>query len=353
MAYSNGYNLSSVLTKLFGRLAWRTDATLNTANKTSASGRYFDDGSFHSLVTVANIKATVPEPSNPDTWDTHFTAKQNAVIAKCLSAVFNQSQFKEQTLLYERFNELESEVPNEGKAVGYRIKLAKSFDISIQINSLELYFNEAKTFNVYLYKQGSQTALQTKSVTTVANTKTVIALTDWILNYKESSVYYVVYFQDDLTTANAIKEIASYHKTLLFYAEPFIAPVTGGVFDRTQIGYSINNPYGMNMQITSFKDITQNILNQAHLFDELLGLMMAYQVIEDVIYSVQSARNERILKDQLDKVGIQLDLSGVAPISDSPKVIGFRQRIERETERVRCAFYPEPKAQSVDVLCSS
>jgi hypothetical protein len=75
---------------------------------------------------------------------------------------------------------------------------------------------------------------------------------------------------------------------------------------------------------------------------------MAYQVIEDIVYSVQSDKTERVLKDQLAKVGMQMDLNGAAPISDSPQVIGLRQRIERETKRVKNAFYPNPKAQTVN-----
>jgi len=350
MAYTNGYDLTSVLAKLAGRLAWRTDATLSTANKTSASGRYFDDGSFHALVTVPNIKATAPEPVSPDTWDTYFTARQNSVIAKCLAAVFNEPQYKEQVVLYQRLSELETTIPNAGKAVGYRIKPAHAFDISVQINSLELYFDGVATFNVYLFKQGSAIPVKTKEVTTVANEKTTVPLTDWILNYRNSPVYYVAYYQDDLGSVKAIQEQVCMNKTLCFSAEPFTASTTGSGFQRDNLSLSLNNPYGVNMQVSSFRDITQHILNQPHLFDELIGLTMAYQVIEDVLYSVQSSSTERILKDQMDKIGIQLELNGAAPIPDSPKVTGFRQKIEREIQQVRKAFYHKPKAQTVS-LC--
>ena len=349
MAYSNGYNLSAVQAKLLGRLAWSTDSTLNTANKTSASGRYFDDGTFHSVVTVPNIKAVVAEPSD---WDVYFAAKQNAVIAKCLNAVFAEPEFKEQILLYERFDEQEELVTNSGNAIGYRIKLAKCFDISVQVNSLQLYFDGAATFNVYLFKQGSLSPVKTKSVTTVANAKTEVSLTDWILNFRESSVYYVVYFQDDLSDVKAIQEQACYAKTLFFSAELFYTETTGSNFNRTELSYTVNRPYGLNMQVSSFKDYTQNILNQPHLFDDLLGLVMAYQVVEEIIYSVRENKTERITKDQLAKIGLQLDLTGAAPITDSPRIKGLAQRIASATDIVRKAFYPKPKAQTVDLLCS-
>jgi hypothetical protein len=348
MSYSNGYNVTKVLPKLFGRLAW-SDSSLNSANTTSKSGRKFDDGSFHAMVTVANVKATVPSTTD---WNPVFTAKQNAVIARCLNGVFNEPEFKEQALIYDRFDQDETLVENAGQAVGYRIRVAKAFDIAIQLNSFELYFNGAATFNIYLFKQGSVTALKTKSVTTVANEKTTIELDDWVLNYRESSIYYVVYFQDDLTGVKAIQEQVCFNRTTFFSAESFITDTNGTDFNRQSVSLGLSQPNGVNIQISAFKDFTQNILNQPHLFDEAIGLSMAYQVIEDVIYSVRSNINERILKDQLAGIGIQLDLNGVAAISDSPKVIGLKQRIEKELARVKKAFYPAEQPKSVS-LCSS
>lgn len=343
--YSNGYNMEAVLGKLFGRLAWSTDSTLSSLNKTSVSGRYFDDGSFHALVKVPNIKATVAEPSS---WDTYFIGRQNAVIARCLNSVFNEPEYFEQTFLYDRCDEQETLVPNEGKAAGIKIKVAKKFDVSLIVNSLQLYFNGAATFNIYLFKQGSKTALKSKSVTTVANTKVDVDLSDWVLSYKESAVYYVVYFQNDLGSVKAIQEQADECKTLMFDADPFLAATTGTDFDRVQLAeYEL--PLGLNMQVSSFRDFTQNILNQPALFDNLIGLTMAYQTIEEMIYSVESSGKERIIKEQLQQVGIQLDLNGVAPISESPQIIGLKQRIEREAARVKKAFYPKPKTQIVNV----
>jgi hypothetical protein len=75
---------------------------------------------------------------------------------------------------------------------------------------------------------------------------------------------------------------------------------------------------------------------------------MAYQVIEDVLYSTKSNAKERILKEQAIEIGLSLDLKGVAPISDSPKIKGLLQRMEAEATRIQKAFYPKPKAQIVD-----
>lgn len=346
MAYSNGYNLTTVLPALYGRLAWDSGSDLGSTNTTSTSGRRFDDGSFHSVVTVPNVKAVNPAPA---AWPAWFTAKQNAVIAKTLQSVFTKTEFFEQAFLFTKCtSEVEESVTNTGKAVGYKITLPKKFDVTAKLNSLQVYFNEDVTFNVYLFKQGSATAIKTKSVTAAANVKTTVTLTDWLLNYSESSVYYVVYFQDDLGTAKAIRENAVQEELCMMRADSFIADTTGSVFNRTQIS-KVSQPYGLNMQVSVFRDFTQHILNQPHLFDELIGLTMAAQIIEDILYSVTSSASERILKEQFQSIGLQLDLKGSAPISDGPKTMGIVQKIEIEAKRVKQAFYPSSKSVVVNV----
>lgn len=346
MAYSNGYNNTTVLPKLSGQLGWRTDSTLAAGLKTGVSGRYWDDGSFHSLVTAPNVKATAPEQTD---WDAFFTAKQNAVISKALNGVFNLPKFVDDVKFYTPDqSEVEQLVSNSGKAVGFKISVAKDFDKTVLLNYLELYFDGVATFNVYLFKQGSKTAIQTKSVTTVANTKTTVELTDWVLNYKEAGIYYVVYFQDDLGSVKAIREQVEYPEPCYFCAHPIEADAISGTDFNRQSPAIPGQPSGLNIQASSFRDFTNNILLQPHLFVELLGLVNAYTCIEEMVYSIRSNRNERILKDQFSQVGIQLDLNGAAPISESPQVTGLKQRIDRETARLKKAFYPRIKSQTVD-----
>lgn len=348
--YTNGYHSGKVLNALFGRLGW-SDASLNATNTTSASGRKFDDGSFHTLVQVPLIKKTVPDQSD---WNSYFETKQKAVILKALNSVFNRPEFFEQTNLYERDDDVEATVAPSGRAVGYEIEVCDRYDVSQQIRSIDLYFDGAATFNVYLFKQGSLTPVKTQSVTTVANEKVTVSLTDWVLNRKESKKYFLVYFENDLGGVKAIRESnACYVKTLMFEAEAISAEATGATtFQRSSYQYTLQ-PQGLNAFVTSFRDQTQNIINQPHLFDELIGLHNAYTVLEDMNYAVRSNSAERVVKDQLTQVGLQLDLNGTAAISDGPKTTGLRQRIERETTRVREAFYPKVRSQTVNLYADN
>ena len=85
------------------------------------------------------------------------------------------------------------------------------------------------------------------------------------------------------------------------------------------------------------------------MFDEMIGLQMAYNVIELMIYAVRSNSSERILKDGLEKLGIMFDLNGAVPVSDTPKVTGLKQRVEKEMKKVAELFYPKVKAQTINL----
>lgn len=353
MAYSNGYDQSAVITALKDRVGFRQPLgagvpTLTSAVTTSNSGRYFQD--FHGLVTVENIKATM-EQVNASDGDliTHLGNIRSAAIMRALNAVFNEMQIIDQPAkVFNRYGHNDQLIANSGKFVGYRIVVADSADVATQIDLLLLYLNEAKTFNVYLFKDGEPAPLVTQSVTTVADKVTECALTaEKILN---RGIYYLGYFQNDLGTAKAYNEqVKSWSNTRFFRAQPMEATSTGATtFDRENIAYPAR-PLALNVEMSSFRDHTIQIKRKAAMFDELIGLALSYHVIEQVMYAVRSNVNERILKDQVDKFGLQLDLNGVAPFPESPKVMGLKQRIDREGERVRKSFYPADEPVSVNL----
>jgi hypothetical protein len=352
MAYSNGYDVSAVYTALANRIGFRQPIgsgvpTLSSAVTTSNSGRYFQD--FHSLVTVANIKATMEQPSASDAdLITYLTDLRKAAIMRSLNGVFNSVQLIDEPLkLFARQGQNDEVVENSGLFVGYKINVADIPGAGVQIDALQLYFDAAATFNVYLFKDGQLAAEWTQAVTTVANKITELALTDKVLN---RGIYYLGYFQDDTGAAKAYREqVCNWNKTLYFKAEAIHADATGAAtFNREEILYTAD-PYGLNVEMSSFKDHTIPVKRKAALFDELTGLTLAYMVIEQIIYAARSNKDERILKDQLDKIGLQLDLSGAAPISDSPQVQGLKQRIVKETNSVLKSFYPKPKATTVNL----
>lgn len=351
-SYTNGFCFGKVMTALFGRVGWKqpTQASLqivNNLNRSSKGGRYFND--FHALCTIENIKATCTDAGISDTqFNTLLENQQKAVIMRCLNGVFPGRQVIDQVKLFSRYGYNDELVTGSNQFVGYEINVADKVDAAVQIDALHLYFDSEATFNIYLFKDGNPVALWTEEITTEANAITEIPLVDKVIGRGK---YYLGYFQADIGSAKAYQEqVECWNKTLWFSAIPVECDATGATtFNRNERSYPYQ-PKGLNLEMSSFKDYTRQIENKAAMFDELIGLTNAYATIEQIIYAVRSSSTERILKDELDRAGIQLDLTGAAPISDGPKVQGLRQRIERELKNVQGSFYPKEKAQIMS-LC--
>lgn len=346
MAYSNSYDQSAVIAALKDRVGFRQPAsgpTLSSAVTTTISGRCFQD--FHTLVTIDNIKATMElKPANDAQLITYLEQLRNAAITRALGGVFTRQDI-EQVKLFSREGKFDRVVANTGLFVGYEVEVADRADVAVQIDALHLYLDSAKTFNVYVFKDGKETPIQTISVTTVANEITEKIPTEIVLNRGK---YFIGYFQNDITPAQAYNEMVDdWACTKAFSAECMISQSTGDTtFNREQISYS-TVPYGLNIEISSFTDHTAQAKRKAGIFDELIGLTFSYMVLEQIVYAVRSNATERFLKDQLSQLGIKFDMDGAAPITGSPQVMGLKQRIDRETETVKEAFYPKQKAMVV------
>lgn len=350
MAYSNGYDITAVYAALKDRIGFRQPdgsgvPALTSAVTTTNSGRYFQD--FHSLVTVKNIKSTMELVGASDAQlITHLENIRKAAIMKALKGVFSDAEVVEQVKLFNRYGRNDELIENSGRFIGYEINVADRPDAAVQIDALHLYFDSAKTFNIYVFKDGDLTPVITQSVTTVANKVTeVIPATERIIGRGK---YYLGYFQDDLAGAKAYREqVECWNDTLMFSATPIDTEATGATtFDREQISYT--QPQGINIEMSSFIDQTRHIKLKAAAFDELIGLTLASSVLEQVIYAVRINPEETVLKEQLQQVGIQLEMNGQAPISDGPKITGLKQRIDREAKAVKASFYPNPKSKVID-----
>lgn len=346
--YTNGFDLSLVSGALSGRLGWiqptvQGAPVLDTDNKASKSGRFYNDGSFHSMVTVNNIVASQEDPKlNDEGINALLVQKGKAAAMRALTAVFNEVEyFDGQMLLYDRLPTNAVPVENTGLAVGYQIDIARRIDITAQIMSAILLFDANVTFNLYLFREGIPVAIWQKEVMATANEQTVIDISDIYLNYAalKGGRFYLVYFQDDLGVARAIQEqICGWNTTKCINAQAITVPGISSPFNKDNRSYPMA-PYGLNLEVASFRDWTQDIVKKANYFDNLIGLTMAYMVIEESLYTNRSNSTERNNKDDLQStLSLQMDLVGAAAVSASPKILGLRTRIDQEAARVKKQF---------------
>lgn len=359
-SYTNGFNYSQVVSALFGRVGWRQPSisgspVLNSVNTTSKGGRVYQD--FHSLITIANLKAVMEEVAATDSaLNAYLEAIQRGIILQCVNGVFNEPEYITQKLLFNRsWNVNDQIVNNSGYFVGVQLRVPPTPDIAIQIDSVALYFDAAVTFNLYLFNDAVKAPLEVIEVTTVANSQTLVNLSDIVLNYIGGSnlggSFYIGYFQDDIGSTKAYWEQGCQYSRDSYYWSYIEANRKPAEYDFDRQNVRRNNVnYGLNLHVSTFRDHTQQIVKKAALFDNVIGLQMAAQVVEKVIYSTRSNGEERILKEAAAQIGAQMDLNGVAPISDSPNTTGLKKQISQELSRLKQSFFPKPKAQSVS-LC--
>lgn len=355
---SNGFDLTRVFSSFLGRIGWvqptmSGSPVINGSNLASSSGRYFNDDSAHALCTINNIKET---QEDSDINDTDFNALlarlDKAVISRCIGAIFNRPQKIENGLVYERRSNVRSIViPNGGNFCGYRISVAAG-DFSCMINTVSLYFNAAKTFNLYLFNDLKSAPVKTQSVTTVAGDQTIVQI-DWKLDYigfaNKGGLFYIGYFQDDLgNDCQAIDEqLNLWDKTRVFGAYPFQAPKVGEL-DFVRLNPSIVfRTYGLNLEVSSFYDFTQTIVQNANMFDEVRCLAMAVVVINKIRNTTRTNTDQRQIVE--DSKQLQFDTDLAFPTKDIPLMAGLRQQINRELKRINDNFFPAPEARSVPV----
>ncbi|MBX3253919.1 MAG: hypothetical protein KF862_07225 [Chitinophagaceae bacterium] len=341
--YTNGFNYPKVMTVLTSRIGWR--GNVDVSLQQSRSGRYFDDGSFHPLVTIPNISETIEGNLSAEVQQL-----TRGSIISCLTKVFSETELVDNTLLFDRI-ENNSEIENGDKFVGVRFLVAPKF--GLRINSIQLYFNQNITFNLYLYHETREVPIWQQQVTASANETVQVELSnELVLTYLSGDYlgghFYLGYYQGDLGSARAIDEYGRKNKCKVVGFD-FISADKTDTFDRKQSSLS-NRSHGLNMEISTFKDHTESILKQAHLFDNAIGLQVAHNVVKQIIYSTRSNRTERMLKTDLDKMGVQYELNGAIPVSDVPKTFGLQDKINSELKRVKESFFPVAKAQSVS-LC--
>ncbi|UXO94050.1 adaptor protein [Pseudanabaena phage Pan5] len=336
LLYSNGFDVNKVMTALYGRIGWRSGSL------DSPSGRNFED--FHALVTEKNLADTQEAGNSYDAKE----QLERAAILRVMNNVFREREFYDNTLLYAREQEDGEPIQNSSLFTGFEIVTAVDQRKTTQINSVILNFSENVSFTIYLFQDGKKTPIKTQSVSAIAGEATEVALTEFYLN-KKAFRYYLGYFQSDLGTAKALAEECHFLPTKAFKAIPMYSNASGTDFNRENISYP-SQAYGFNAQLSSFRDHTTDIVSRPALFDEAVGLQLAFSMIQQILYSTRSNVTERITKTEMGSIGLQVELNGYAPVSDFKQVEGISQRLKKEIERLNKQFFPKPKAQTIN-LC--
>lgn len=355
MAISNGFDTTKVLEKLSGRIGWKQPTsggfTLSDDNKKSLSGRHFTD--FHPMVTIDNIFDTIEggDAMNTTQKNEELWSMQESAILRLINGVFNQTQLVESTLLFERTLRNDNLVTNNGKFCGYRFIVAPGA-FAVQISRVSLMFTKDATLTLYLYHDMVKEPLKTKVVETKAYEEVAFDLEDWIFEHNGANhlggTYYFGYYQAEAQAQEGCQAIEQFinmwNKTYAVGYTAFETPANFGEtpdFTRISIPYTFR-PYGLNVEVQTFRDFTGEITKNASLFDNAIGLTFAIHALGYMVYSQRSNKTQRITQELGSLIYNEIMNSGDA-VQLNPYVAGLKQELTQEIGRLNRNFFADPR----------
>lgn len=344
LSLSNGMDVTEVYNALKNRVLWQSQGAA------SDSGRYFED--FHTLCDPALLKDLQPTLSpSSDTYTAYLENLQRSVILDSINAIYNKPQLLDKNkLCFFRSDRLYLQpVANSNQFVGLAISLSQG-DYVTQLTQLLLFFDKDCTFNMNLYDDMLLDPIYVKQVSAKAYEQTVVDLAEDVIfrNLTDGDINggrkYFGYYQSDIQAqgARALYYNLNYNRfhpcnVIAFSAPLWTDPNGNRNFNRYTIGAN-NLMYGLNAKVSTYRDATNNIIQNAQLFDQLIGLQMAAKIVEAIIYSYRSNSSQRQIQsnDQLQHLYEELNLA--KPSDEIPYSVGLRKKIEREVFRVKDGF---------------
>lgn len=343
---TSGYDPTKVIPAL-RRHGWQNPtkqgySVVSGDNQVSKSGRFYNDGSFHTLVTIQNIRENQEdEHITTDQLNTLLARLGDSAILRALALVYTDTTTLETNTLSVQPNEHYSQhlIENNGKFVGRRLRVSK-VPIQVSFADISLLFNADAIVHLKLYHSHKSEPIWDKEVAVTANVVTVVPVTDINvqisgLDYSSNGYYYLGYGQSAIGGAKAIDFSTGTY--CLNYVGATGFECTGTPMAYSTLTNTGNRSYGINATIIVSKDITSQIVNNAHIFDELIGMQMAALVLELIQNSTRSNRTERI---NAEKAQAAIALDNVMT-SENPITTGIRGRLTKEAKVIRDKLSPK------------
>lgn len=337
-----------ITSALFGGVGFK-DSTLSSvpsltdSNKENRSGMVFQDADF--LVTLKNIFDTQENSgiSTPD-FNTLLENMQKAVILEAVNKVAEeQSDFIQTENIYPYEKAFENTVTPSGKAVGFKIDPTIRNGYICEIPWIELSFDSAKTFKVYLYNSNIPTEkIEEESVTTIAG-RSVIKNLNWYIaddtDYKGGD-FYLIYFEDDLDGAKAFKkdfELSKYRiDAEYYYVHPVALDHSGATIDVTSLAEK-SDTFGLNLGINVYNDYTEIFTRNGGLMWAVIKHQMTEKVLNLISTSSRTNDTERGQQARLQLYGSkEHGIEGIysklnRAVRDTKKMLFYQPRIYRGT----------------------
>jgi hypothetical protein len=342
------YQIDQVKTGLFGLIGWRQSTvkdmpTVDAANLATSSGMVYQD--YSALVTIQNLYDCQEDSGITDSeFNTLLTNLTKASIVKVLNAVYSSEDFIENKVLYPYEKDWTNTIDNTTSFVGFEIQCPMRKDLLWTINKIFTSFDSADTVQILLFSSNKNAALQSQEITTEQLSDKETDL-DWDLSKFDNAggKFYIGYLRSGLTAKAINRDYESANVMACFNTlkiQPII--VTGWnaetLFDVNDIEYE-DETYGLNFDITAWKDYTNVIIKNKNKFTNAIGYQVAADVLDLILNATRSNRIERLKEGH-----ILFELEGLVS-GDLPRTIGINQKLAAEIKELRENFIEIPPLQ--------
>lgn len=311
---------------------------MDAGNIASTSGLFVNDVS--GLITSKNIKNSQEDIAITDeNFNTFIDNRQKSSFINLLKAVFSDDDLIENRVLFRFESDFTNPLTNATDFVGYEIDVAKAKDINVIINKIILTFDAIDTVKILLFHSSMDESQDSKEVTTVANSDVHTAL-NWNLPAANSIVggkFYVGYLRSGLSASAHNRDYESANSQIHYNCLGILPMRVSGwdaetLFDVNDVEYS-DETWGMNFDISSFKDFTSFVVENKDRFARGLQLQIAADLLNLMATTTRSNRDERIIKTEA-----LIDLNGTRNIENIADSVGVIKQLADEIDRLKKMF---------------
>lgn len=315
------------------------------ANKTYKSGEVVrvDDSLYKALQNV---------PAETDISDTDYWVKTNpfsewledktrASIVKLVNKFISMKladkaskSLIENKILFDGTGRLTNKIENRNKLVGFEIDTVRSKGVTVKIDKIGLQMTEPGSYTLYIFHSSNPEPIYTLTFEkTKANSLEWFKPKDNILLPYESAntdaggSWYLVYKQSELPeNAQAIYKdrdwstgpckACSRSEFLAYQAwsryievHPFYIS-EDEEFDPEMMNFTYDKNYGINLEVSAYCDLTDFIINQRAIFQDVLSKQVAIDFLREFAYNPNVRTNRHSIN--ASKLDILTELDGDA-----------------------------------------
>lgn len=336
--------------------AYSEDKTYEAGVIVSSKGNFYRALKPSSGVPVEDIQYWAY--TNP--FSEWLEAKTKASIHKAVMRFINDKMSKgstkdlfEHRTLFDGTGRIVNLEKNKNNFVGFEIVPIRSAGVTTKINKIGLQFTEPGDYKIYIFHSSSYEPVYTLNLTkTRKNSMEWFELKDVHLPYESQDIdaggsWFVCYSQSELPegslairkdrdwskgpcNACSRQEYASwaiwskYIEVHPFYVNSEFVENPAAMWDVEANQYTYDTNYGLNLEISVSCDLTDFIIKQRHLFQDVIAKQLAVDMLREFVYNANVRTNRHSIN--ASRADILYEIDGD---SSSMKRSGLSYQLEK------------------------